>query len=144
VQVIKPLAPTRPQLTEILSLLATMSSSLSESLAMKHVQRALASAEKSAHPVATLLKTLRKNNESQPVARSAHFQDRVQHLRYKYFGEHASKKDFNIVPATSANGKEYIIHFRLKHGQTTETLKCLCSALEENDLFFSNEDIDQP
>lgn len=144
VQVIKPLAPTRPQLTEILSLLATMSSSLSESLAMKHVQRALASAEKSARPVATLLKTLRKNIESQPVARSAHFQDRVQVLRHKYFGEHANKKDFNIVSAASAAGKEYVVHFRLKHGQTTETLKRLCSALEENDLLFFSEDIDQP
>jgi hypothetical protein len=142
-QVIKPLAPTRPQLTEILSLLMTMAPSLSEALAMKHVQQALVNAGKSAHPVATLLKNLRKDTEPNLGVRSALFQSKVQSLRHKYFGEQSSKKDFNIVPATSSAGKEYIVHFRLKHGQTTETLNCLRSALEENDLFSFADDLDK-
>jgi ParB family chromosome partitioning protein len=141
-QVIKPLTPTRPQIVEILSLFATIGPSLSEALTMKPVQRALANAKKSAHPVATLLKSLQKNNEPHSGARSVLFKNKVHSLRQKYFGEHTNKKDFNIVPANSTTGKEYIVHFRLKQGQTTETLKCLCSALEENDLFASTDSIE--
>jgi hypothetical protein len=106
------------------------------------VQRALTNAGKSAHPVATLLKSLQKRTDPNPGTGAALFQNRVQSLRHKYFGEHSRKKDFNIVPATSAAGKEYIVHFRLKQGQTNEILNCLRLALEENDLFSSVEDLD--
>jgi len=134
-QLVKPLAPTRPQLTKMLDLLGNMAPSLNEAIALKSVQQALAKANKSAQPAATLLKLLSKKNEAQQSSRQAGFESKVDMIRKNYFGEQASKRDFNIVPSSASNKDELIINVRIQKGKTQDILQRLLAALEQNDLF---------
>ncbi len=134
-QLVKPLAPTRPQLTKMLDLLGNMAPSLNEAIALKSVQQALTKANKSAQPAATLLKLLNKKNEAQQSSRQAGFESKVDMIRKSYFGEQASKRDFNIVPSSSSSKDELIINVRIQKGKTQDILQRLLAALEQNDLF---------
>jgi ParB family chromosome partitioning protein len=134
-QLVKPLTPTRPQLTKMLALLENMAPTLNEAIALKSVQQALAKANKSAQPAATLLKLLSKRSEDQQGSRQAGFESKVDMIRKNYFGEQASKRDFNIVPSSSSSKDELIINVRIQKGKTQDILQRLLAALEQNDLF---------
>ncbi|WP_319586714.1 ParB N-terminal domain-containing protein [uncultured Desulfobulbus sp.] len=134
-QLVKPLAPTRPQLTKMLDLLGNMAPSLNEAIALKSVQQALTKANKSPQPAATLLKLLNKKNEDQQSSRQVGFESKVDMIRKNYFGEQASKRDFNIVPSSSSSKDELIINVRIQKGKTQDILQRLRAALEQNDLF---------
>ncbi len=139
-QIIQPLAPTRPQLTKILVLLGQMSPSLHESITLIKVQQAIAKATKSTQPAATLLKQLTKKNDALQSARQSIFESRVENIRRTYFGEQASTRDFNITSASPASQDELIINFRLKKDEKQSTLQKLLDALEHNDLFSNPAD----
>jgi len=134
-QIIKPLAPTRPQLTQLLALLEHMAPQLNEAIGLEGVQQALAKAIKSPQPAATLIKLLQKKENGQQVSRQAAFESRIDGIRRRYFGERANKKDFNIVLSSPSNQDEVIINFRMKKGETHDILQRLGRALEQNDLF---------
>jgi len=134
-QIIKPFAPTRPQLAQILTLLDHLAPHMNQAIALKTVQQALAKAAKSQQPAATLLKLLRQRTDPQQVAKHAVFESRINRIRKHYFGEGAGKKDFNIVPLSPSNQDEVVVNFRIKKGETHDILKRLCCALEQNDLF---------
>lgn len=134
-QIIKPLAPTRPQLTQLLAEFWQLAPRLSEALSLESVQLALARAVKSSQPTATLLKLLRKRTPSEEGANPVAFARSLDDVRKRFFGERASKKDFNIVPSSPRATDEVIVHFRIRKGETRDTLKRLCNALEENDPF---------
>jgi hypothetical protein len=138
-QIIQPLSPTRPQLTKILSLLENTAPSLNEAIALKSVQQALAKAVKSQQPAATLLKFLSKKNETQQSSRQDVFEGTVDRIRRRYFGEQASKRDFNIVPSSPSSKDELIVNFRIKKGKTQDILRQLFAALEQNDFFVEPE-----
>lgn len=133
--IIKPLAPTRPQLMQLLVQLGQMAPQLSEAIDLKSVQGALIKAIKSPQPAATLLKLLRKDSLSSETDQSTAFANRVDGLRKRFFGERAGKKDFNIVASAAARQNEVTVHFRIRRGETLDTLKRLCQALEQNDPF---------
>jgi hypothetical protein len=134
-QLVKPLSPTRPQLTKMLALLENMAPTLNEAIALKSVQQALIKANKSAQPAATLLKLLSKKNEVQQSSRQAGFESKVDMIRKNYFGEQASKRDFNIVPSSSSRKDELIVNVRIQKGTAQDILQRLLTALEQNDLF---------
>jgi len=134
-QIIKPLAPTRPQLAKLLTLLAQRSPDLAEAIADKGVQQAIAKATASPQPAATLLRLLSKKNDLPPATRRLGFEDRVVAIRRAYFGDKATKRDFNIAPASPTNLNEFIVQFRFKKEDGQRTLEQLAKALEQNDLF---------
>jgi ParB family chromosome partitioning protein len=119
----------------MLALLENMAPTLNEAIALKSVQQALVKANKSAQPAATLLKLLSKKNEDQQNSRQAGFETKVDMIRKNYFGEQASKRDFNIVPSSSSSKDELIINIRIQKGKTQDILQRLLTALEQNDLF---------
>jgi ParB family chromosome partitioning protein len=133
--IIRPFAPNRPQLAKIITLLEGMATNLQTALSLKPVQQALTKAAKSAQPAAVLLKQLSKKKDTEGANRLADFESRVEQIRRTYFGELASKRDFNISPPSPMNDAEFIINIRIKKGETQATLQRLQSALEENDLF---------
>lgn len=135
-EIIRPLSPTRPQLAQILSLLEPLADSLHEAIAGQQVQHALARAAKSSHPSATLIKILRASNQPLSDPNRTLLENRVEAIRAHHFGTKAGKKDFNIVPVSPTNRNELSVHFRIRRGETTTTLKRLCAALEESDLFI--------
>lgn len=134
-QIVKPFAPTRPQLAKLLALLEERAPSLREAIAGKSVQQALAKAAKSDQPASTLLKLLGKKSDLQRNARQVAFENKVEAIRKRYFGERASKRDFNIVAASPASEEEYIVNFRLHKGQAHEVMQRLLAALEQSELF---------
>jgi len=141
-QIIKPFTPTRPQLAKILALFGQMSPSLHESISLQSVQQAIAKAAKSTQPAAILLKQLMKKSDAEQSIRQSFFENRATEIRRTYFGAQASKKDFNITPASPVIEDELIINFRIKKGETHNTLQRLLRALEQNDLFPDQPEID--
>lgn len=143
-QIIKPLAPTRPQLSQLLSHLGRMAPQLNEAIRQEKVQKALAKASKSPQPAATLIKLLQRTTEDQQTTKHTAFESRIDSIRRRYFGARANKKDFNIVLPTSSNRDELIINFRMKKGETLDILHRLCRALEQNDLFTEQPEATAP
>ncbi len=133
--IIKPLAPTRPQLTQILTLLESVAANLHEAIAHQKVQQALARAIGAPQPPDTLIRLLRAHNQPKPEPNRTGIENRVEAIRTHYFGSKASKKDFNVVSTSPDNRDELTVQFRIKRGKTVETLKRVCAALEQGDLF---------
>jgi ParB family chromosome partitioning protein len=133
-QIVKPLAPTRPQLVKLMALLHDMAPSLHEAITSKGVQQALAKASSSSQPMDTLLKILTRKVGSNQATRRTFFDDRLQTVRRMYFGEKASKRDFNISPAGTTEHDEFIVQFRLKRNDITRTLEQVTQALTQEDL----------
>lgn len=143
-QIIKPLAPTRPQLAKILTLLAQRSPSLHAAISTHQVQQALAKAIKSTQPAAILLKHLGQKSDDQRTARVAQLESRVDQIRRTYFGAQASRRDFYVSVPSPGNNDELIVNFRLKKGEIKATLERLIAALEEDDLFATPPKSDEP
>jgi ParB family chromosome partitioning protein len=133
--IIKPFAPTRPQLIKLLALLHRIAPSLQQAITSKGVQQTIAKAASSSQPMATLLKILTQKIEGSPASRNAKFDDRLQSIRRTYFGEKASKRDFNISPASTTNHEEFIVQFRFKRSEIDGTIEQLKQALSRDDLF---------
>ncbi|MDR2551516.1 MAG: ParB/RepB/Spo0J family partition protein [Desulfobulbus sp.] len=133
--VIKPLAPTRPQLGQLLAQLEQLAPQLDEAIALNKVQAALAKALTSPQPAASLLKLLRQEASAPENGHPGVFKTQVDSVRTRFFGKQANKKDFNILPSSSARRDEVIVHFRIRKGETLDTLKRLCHALEQSDPF---------
>ena len=142
--IIKPLAPTRPQLTQILTLLESVAANLHEAIAHQKIQQALTRAVGALQPPDTLIRLLRAHIQPKPEPNRTGIENRVEAIRAHYFGSKASKKDFNIVPASPNNRNELTVQFRIKRGKTAETLKRVCAALEQGDLFDELNTPEQP
>lgn len=133
-QIIQPLAPTRPQLAKIVTALGQWPGSLHEAIAQPAVQRAIARASASPQPAAALLKHLARTGESRRSPQPTLFAARVEDFRRSCFGVGSSKRDFNITPASTA-GDEVLVQLRLKKGEERATLRKMIEALEQQDLF---------
>jgi ParB family chromosome partitioning protein len=138
-EIIKPFAPTRPQLNTIIALLHDISPNLHEAIFSKKVQQALLKCKENQHPLMSFLKLLA--GKSQPIKHpgTPGLEEKVSALRKTYFGEKAGKRDFNVTPASTADHDELIIQFRLKKGQTQDILGRLQQLLQHDELFGPTE-----
>lgn len=139
-QIIKPFAPTRPQLTKILFLLRQISPNLKEAVSSITVQQAIAKAAQSSQPTAALLKQLTAKKDAMQSTLQEDFASRVTTIRRTYFGEKASKRDFNISSPSPNSQDELIINFRLKKDERRSTLRKLFKAIEHSNLFSDQPD----
>jgi len=135
VQIIKPLAPTRPQLSRLLTLLESVDANIAQAIADRRVQRAIAQATASPQPAATLLRLLAKKQDEAQTSRRASFEDRVAVVRRACFGDKATKRDFNISPASPTSTEDFLVQFRFKMKDGQHTLAQLAKALGQDDLF---------
>jgi ParB family chromosome partitioning protein len=134
-QIIKPLAPTRPQLSRLLALLESVDANLAQAIADRRVQRAIAQATTSPQPAATLIRLLAKKQDDAQTTRRACFEDRVAAVRRACFGDKATKRDFNIAPASPASTDDFLVQFRFKKGDSQRALEQLAKALGQDELF---------
>lgn len=134
-QIIKPLAPTRPQLSRLLALLESVDANIAQAIADRRVQRAIAQATTSPQPAATLIRLLAKKQDDAQTTRRACFEDRVAAVRRACFGDKATKRDFNIAPASPASTDDFLVQFRFKKGDSQRALEQLAKALGQDELF---------
>jgi len=134
-QIIKPLAPTRPQLSRLLALLESVDANIAQAIADRRVQRAIAQATTLPQPAATLIRLLAKKQDDAQTTRRACFEDRVAAVRRACFGDKATKRDFNIAPASPASTDDFLVQFRFKKGDSQRALEQLAKALGQDELF---------
>ena len=134
-QIIKPLAPTRPQLSRLLALLESVDANIAQAIADRRSQRAIAQATTSPQPAATLIRLLAKKQDDAQTTRRACFEDRVAAVRRACFGDKATKRDFNIAPASPASTDDFLVQFRFKKGDSQRALEQLAKALGQDELF---------
>lgn len=134
-QIIKPLAPTRPQLSRLLPLLESVDANIAQAIADRRVQRAIAQATTSPQPAATLIRLLAKKQDDAQTTRRASFEDRVAAVRRACFGDKATKRDFNIAPVSPASTDDFLVQFRFKKGDSQRALEQLAKALGQDELF---------
>lgn len=137
-EIIKPFAPTRPQLTKIISLLQDITPELHEALSSKKVQQSLARSRGTPQPTLSLIKALSGEKSAKSHTGRA-LEEKITTLRKTYFGEKAGKRDFNATPVSSSKSDELIIQFRLKKGQEQSTLDRLQQILQHDELFEKPE-----
>jgi len=140
-EIIKPFAPTRPQLTKIITLLQDMAPELHQAIASPKVQQALTRCLASAQPILALIKTLTGKAQLAKTCRKNALEEKVTLLRKTYFGSKAGKRDFNITPVSTSKNDEVIVQFRLKRGSEQDTMVRLQQVLQQNALF---DDPDTP
>ncbi len=139
-EVIKPLAPTRTQLLQIIKLLAAIHPQPAQAIAKASVKRALEKACKAKQKAGTFIRFLQgqKGNQGQVQKKKA-FNTRIDTLRKDVFGEKANRQDFNITP-TGKTGKGGItVSVRLKEQnieQVIENLKSLLNDRKQLDELF--------
>jgi len=137
--IIKPFAPTRPQLTKIIGLLKILSPEIHTAIASPKVQQAVAKSLTNSLPVLSLIKALASKTPPTKTASRQALEEKVLSLRKTYFGAKAGKKDFNVTPVSAAKEDEVIVQFRLKKGNEQETLVRLQQALQQSTLFDNSE-----
>lgn len=137
-EIIKPFAPTRPQLTKIIALLHDIAPELHKALSSKKVQQSLTKSKENAQPIPSLIKALSGERVPKSHQRQA-LEEKITMLRKTYFGEKAGKRDFNATPFSSSKSDELIIQFRLKKGQEQSTLDRLQQILQHDELFERSE-----
>jgi ParB family chromosome partitioning protein len=136
VHVIKPLNPTRPQISQIIKLLDGFAPDLHQAITSDKVQSILARARTSNQPAQYFLKSITSKVEHQNEEHRKHFDHKIRQLRKNVFGAQARKRDFNITLASPNNPDELIVQFKLKKGQTDHTLELLRKVLSEESLFI--------
>lgn len=134
-QIIQPLSPTRPQINQILGLLLEISPQLSEAIYSERVVLGLEKARTTSQPAITFLKLLTAKSKPSPRPLPIDFDEKISTLRRTYFGEKASKRDFNVTFSNASDNRDIIVQFRLREGQTLNTLERLNQALSQTDLF---------
>lgn len=134
-QIIQPLSPTRPQIHQIISLLLGISPQLGEAVVSERVTTALEKARATSQPASTFLKVFSAKTKTPPKAFQEGFDQKISTLRRTFFGARASKRDFNITPASTGEHEEVIVQFRMRKGQILSTLERLNQAISQGDLF---------
>jgi ParB family chromosome partitioning protein len=130
-EIIKPLAPTRPQLLQINKLLAGYHSHLGAAVRNRQVQKALEKACQAKQKASTFIRLLQQQKNDHPQKLKKAFDDRVKTLRKNIFGKNANKQDFNITPSSKAGKRELTLHVRFKEQTTEQTLNRLQELLDD-------------
>jgi ParB family chromosome partitioning protein len=122
-QVIKPLAPTRPQLIKIKTALETINPQLTKAIGSKPVQVALEKAKQSTQKSTSFLRLLQAGTSSTSIRNKEQLDKKVMQLRKQFFGNKANKKDFNITLPSNPKKEEFTLHIRFKRSDFEQTLK---------------------
>ncbi len=112
--IVKPLAPTRPQLIRIIKILRSIHPSLNQAVSDPHVQKILEQAIHSPHRANSFINGLRKAGEQQPEKSKQTFTSTVEALRKEVFGAKANKQDFNITRSLKGRKKSLTLHIRFQ------------------------------
>ena len=112
--IVKPLAPTRPQLIQIIKILQSIHPRLSKAVSDPHVRKILEQAVHSSHRANSFIHGLRKAGEKQPEEKQQAFTSTIEALRKDVFGEKANKQDFNITRSAKGRKKSLTLHIRLQ------------------------------
>jgi len=139
-EVIKPLTPTRPQLLQIIKLLAAIHPHPAQAIAKPSVKRALEKACKAKQKAGTFIRLIQgqKGNRGQVQKKKA-FNTRIDTLRKDVFGEKANRQDFNITPTGKTGQGGITVSVRLKEQnieQVIESLKSLFNDRKQLDELF--------
>ncbi|MFP7753379.1 ParB/RepB/Spo0J family partition protein [Thermodesulfobacteriota bacterium B35] len=130
-EVIRPLAPTRPQLLQIVRLLSAMDPSLAAAIESRNVRRAIDRARKSRSPGSAFIRALQELDSGQLAQRKASLDEQVGDLRKNFFGAKASRRDFNITVPARMDRQELTLHVRLKADRLEETVRHLQQLLAD-------------
>ncbi|HFQ88759.1 MAG TPA: ParB/RepB/Spo0J family partition protein [Desulfobulbus sp.] len=132
-QIIRPLAPTRPQLLQIVKLLPAIGSSIAAAIANPAVRQALARARSARSPAAAFVQELQRLDTGSLPRRKARLEEKVTGLRSTFFGTKASKRDFNITAPARMDRQELTLHVRLKGDRVEETIQRLQQLLADRE-----------
>lgn len=113
-EIVKPLAPTRPQLLQIMKLFLEHHSQLSEAITDAGVKTMLEKSVRSSRKANTFINGLRRAGDEQPLDGQQTFSTTVDAIRKDLFGNKANKQDFNITCSNKRQGKSLTLHIRLQ------------------------------
>ena len=130
--IIRPLAPTRPQILQIMKLLNLVNdTSLASAISDSRTRQALARAQEARNPAAAFIRHLQQLDSGALSRRKNRLRDEVGRLRKNFFGTRASKHDFNITPPARMDRQELTMHIRLKEERLEETIRQLQQLLAD-------------
>ncbi len=132
-EIIKPLAPTRPQLLKITKLLSTFHPQAEKAVAMLPVKSALEKAVKSKQKASTFLRILKQSKENQPLEKEKAFAETVDTLRKDIFGSKSTKQDFDVSRTRKSQQKAVTLHIRLKKQSIDKTITNLKNLLGDRE-----------
>jgi ParB family chromosome partitioning protein len=130
-EIIKPLAPTRPQLLQITKLLSTFHPQTGKAIATLPVKSALEKAVKSKQKASTFLRILKQSKKNQPLEKEKAFTETVDALRKDIFGNKATRQDFDISRTGKNQKKAVTLHIRLKRQSIDQTITSLKTLLDD-------------
>ncbi len=133
IDIIRPLAPTRPQVLQIVKLLTAIDPSLAAAISRPEIQQALNRARTARTPGASFIRELLQLDTGALPRRKACLEDRVKMLRNTFFGNRASKRDFHITVPTRMDRQELTLHVRLKGDRIEETIQQLQRLLADQE-----------
>lgn len=138
-EVIKPLAPTRPQLLRITKLLAALHPQPARAIAKPSVKRALEKACQAKQKAGTFIRLLQGQGGDKGQAGKKAFNRQIDKVRRDIFGNKANSRDFNILPVGKTGKAGVTLSVRLREQdieQTIENLKSLLNNREQLDELF--------
>jgi len=138
-EVIKPLAPSRPQLLRITKLLAALHPQPARAIAKPSVKRALEKACQAKQKAGTFIRLLQGQGGDKGQAGKKAFNRQIDKVRRDIFGNKANSRDFNILPVGKTGKAGVTLSVRLREQdieQTIENLKSLLNNREQLDELF--------
>lgn len=134
-EIIKPLAPTRPQLQNILTFFKEKETGLSKAIGNKDVQQILSKAMETPQKAATFIRLIQQKNTKSTALDKKQFTKKVTKIRQQYFGERTSKKDFNLTVDSGTVKGELTLNLRINKKNYHEMLDKVTQLLRQEDLF---------
>ncbi len=130
-EIIKPLAPTRPQLLQINKLLSDIHPQLKKAIGSTVVQSVLEKSIDSKQKASTFIRLLQQQKGKQPQGNIHAFNSKVEELRNDIFGLKANKQDFNITPTGKKTKKAVTLQVRLQEANAEQTIANLKTLLND-------------
>jgi ParB family chromosome partitioning protein len=140
-EVIKPLAPTRPQLVQIVKLLGKIDSRISRAIVDPFVARALARAAASGRPANNFITALQRKSAKRDQDREEKIARTTAELRQNFFGKKAGKLDFNITRSKRGKKPALTMHVRLKSDSMEEMIARLQKLLADKQQLKNLRDL---
>ncbi len=114
-QIVEPMKPTKPELGDIKKWLEVLrnGNGLKSALAREDVKKAIEKANKSEHKSQEFIKLLKLLGDDPLAKQKQGFEEAVEALRKKVYGENATKEDFDIVPPADMEKNEVTAQFKL-------------------------------
>jgi len=132
-EVIKPLSPTRPQITKILNLLKQKNKAIADALHDPQLKTFLAKAMESKQPATSFIRYL-EQGEKQTQEDLQVFKKKVHQVRKKYFGSKASTKDFDLKRDPQDGDETISLNLRVNKTNYQEILEKVKSLLDKEDI----------